>query len=77
MYGPDYVWILPDHGTTWWNDTKECNPHHLKRSVEGLILISHYNYLFENETSISGLVRFSLNNISIKINSLDYIFSDQ
>lgn len=59
MHGPDYVWILPDYETSWWNETKHCNPIHLKEAAEGLILVSRYNFLFENQTSISNLVRMS------------------
>lgn len=62
MYGPDYVWILPDHSTPWWNATGECSNDNLARATEGLILVSHHDRLLKNETSISGMVsEFEIN----------------
>lgn len=53
MYGPDYVWILQDRQEIWWNVTTECS-----KAVEGIILVSDYNVVAENSSSISGLVLF-------------------
>lgn len=56
MYGDDYVWILQDRQEMWWNSRTECTSSELYKSVEGLILVSDYNVLTDNNTSISGLV---------------------
>ncbi|KAK4887533.1 hypothetical protein RN001_003804 [Aquatica leii] len=55
MYGMDYVWILQDQTALWWKNPKECQDEFLRQSVEGLILVSDYNYLSNNETAISGI----------------------
>ncbi|EFA01604.1 gamma-aminobutyric acid type B receptor subunit 2 [Tribolium castaneum] len=55
MYGPDYVWILQDRQEVWWNVTTHCVSLELSKSVEGIILVSDYNIVGENNTSISGL----------------------
>lgn len=56
MYGKDYVWILQDQAIMWWKDTQECNSLFLQEAVEGLIVVSDYNFLADNQTAISGLV---------------------
>lgn len=55
MYGVDYVWILSDFNVSWWN-SYNCAKNHMKLSTDGIILISNYNSLPDNETTISSLV---------------------
>ncbi|KAF5289126.1 hypothetical protein FQA39_LY15228 [Lamprigera yunnana] len=55
MYGIDYVWILQDQVSLWWKNSKNCKEEALREAVEGLILVSDYNYLSNNETAISGM----------------------
>ncbi|KAF5280932.1 hypothetical protein FQR65_LT14919, partial [Abscondita terminalis] len=55
MYGMDYVWIIQDQTTLWWKNSNECKDDSLRQAVEGLILVSDYNYLSNNETAISGI----------------------
>ncbi|KAB0798802.1 hypothetical protein PPYR_06682 [Photinus pyralis] len=55
MYGKDYVWILQDQNGIWWENSKECNTEALRKAVEGVVLVSDYNYLSHNETAISGI----------------------
>lgn len=57
MYGLDYIWILQDQSTFWWNSSTDCDAKFLYKAIEGLILISSYNSLSNEETSISGITR--------------------
>ncbi|KAK5644175.1 hypothetical protein RI129_008020 [Pyrocoelia pectoralis] len=55
MYGMDYVWILQDEIGIWWKNSKECRAEWLRKAVEGIVFVSDYNYLSNNETAISGM----------------------
>lgn len=56
MYGKDYQWILQDQRIVWWKNSLECMNHELHAAVEGLIFVTDYDLLLDNETSVSGMV---------------------
>lgn len=57
MYG-DYVWILQDRQEIWWRSTADCDLKQLETAVNSMILVSDYNVVSEDATSVSGLVIF-------------------
>lgn len=56
MYGAEYVWILQEPQLALWNITNDCNKNNIKKAKEGVILVSNYDVIVDNVTSISGLV---------------------
>lgn len=59
MAGGDFVWILQHRKDISWNSSQDCSFTQKKRAAEGLIFVSDYDNIFENEFPISGMVRFS------------------
>jgi hypothetical protein len=60
MYGADYAWILQEtfERTRWWEsaESTDCSLKHLHSAVEKVLIVSSYNNIVGEETSISGLV---------------------
>lgn len=61
MYGNEYVWILENHATIWWNTTTVggCKISDLKESVEGVIMIGDFEFRYFNELFYNKMVSIS------------------
>lgn len=60
MYGADYAWILQEtfENNRWWEsaESADCSLKNLHTAVENVLIVSSYNNIVGEETSISGLV---------------------
>lgn len=61
MYGNEYVWILENHATIWWNTTTVggCKSSDLKESVEGVIMVGDFEFKYFNEIFYNKMVSTS------------------
>ncbi|CAH0561231.1 unnamed protein product [Brassicogethes aeneus] len=55
MFGHEYVWILQDRNEVWWRSNQECSQVYLEKATEGIIIVSDFSNMYQNEYAISGL----------------------